>query len=450
MLSRLHHTANLSLFNKSAVSLISKRSYLERYHDDGRAANEEAIKNVHYRVCNFSADPGPIDLSVLQTAQRSFCNYDGTGMGIFEMSHLSDGGDVQKLIANLSHRISKLLRVPQHFHIFFMHGGAYSQFTAVPLNLCGFHNADAVGGYVNTGYSSERARKEASKFIKTVDVCKSNGKSIPDVSSWSIPENCEYIHLCANESISGIEFLSDPDVSAVDSTIPLIGDFSSTLFSRPIDWDKYGMIYASSGKNFGPAGMTICFVREDLLATAEENKEYVPGTMSWSEYAKSEAVHSIYDAPSVMQLWMTDLIMQKVYRDRFDLDIDRVNHWVKRRSNTIYSMMAQFPTVYHNEVEEGCRSTMNIPIRCYDHLEKRIDSVTEFQFLKQAEEDWSLYNLEGHQSVEGISVSLYTGIPDEAVKAVAKFMHHFGDHRTGMEWQNPMEVREHLRPLDWQ
>ena len=206
MLSKLLQTPRNSLLRTpTASTFLSKRLYLERYHDEGRAANEEAARNVNYRVCNYSAGPGPIDLSVLQAAQRSFTNYDGTGMGIFEMSHRSDGNDVQKLIANLSHRISKLLRVPQHFRIFFMHGGAHAQFAAAPLNLCGLNNTTSVGGYVNTGFWSEKAKVEASKFIKTVDVCKTDGKSIPNVSTWEIPENCDYLHLCANETISGMK-----------------------------------------------------------------------------------------------------------------------------------------------------------------------------------------------------------------------------------------------------
>ena len=428
-----------------ASILLSKRPYLERYHNGligGRQNNGETVCEANDRVCNFSAGPGPIDLSVLQTAQRTFTNYDGTGMGIFEMSHRAVGGDVQTLISNLSHRISKLLRVPQHFQILFMHGGAHSQFAAVPLNLCGLNNKTAVGGYVNTGYWSEKARNEASKFIKTVDICKTNGTSIPDISSWNIPSNCEYIHLCANETISGIEFLTDPDIDTVSGP-PLVADFTSTLFSRPIDWDKYGMIYASAGKNFGPAGMTICFVKEDLLATSEVNKQSVPGTMSWSEYAKSVPVHSLYNTPAAMQLWMTDLILQKVYGERFGWDIDRVYHWVKRRSNTIYHILDQFPTVYHNEVDVGCRSMMNVPIRCYDKL-------TDFQFLKQAEEQWDLFNLDGHHSVGGIRVSLYTGIPDEAVKTVAKFMYHFAEQRIEMDSKKSVKVQQEERTMECQ
>ncbi len=38
---------------------------------------------------------------------------------------------------------------------------------------------------------------------------------------------------------------------------------------RPIDVAKYGVIYASSGKNLGPAGVAVVIVRRDLLGSRE-------------------------------------------------------------------------------------------------------------------------------------------------------------------------------------
>ena len=45
----------------------------------------------------------------------------------------------------------------------------------------------------------------------------------------------------------------------------LVADMTSSLLSRPVDVSKYGVIYASSGKNLGPAGNCIVIVREDLI-----------------------------------------------------------------------------------------------------------------------------------------------------------------------------------------
>ena len=129
---------------------------------------------------------------------------------------------------------------------------------------------NGVGAYVNTGYWSQRAQTEASKFIETVQIANagelSQYQSIPSVDEWKIPNNkkIDYIHICGNETIHGLEYLSDPQLD--DNSPPIIADFTSTLFSRPINFKSYGAIYASAGKNFGPAGVTIVIAREDLVS----------------------------------------------------------------------------------------------------------------------------------------------------------------------------------------
>eukprot|EP01084_Bolivina_argentea_P129532 228753_1 len=386
------------------------------------------LTKVKLRTVNFSIGPSAIDLTALREAQQHLTNYNGTGMGIFEMSH-HNSSEVQTLIANVSFRISKLLNVPQNYQIFFMHGGAHSQFAAIPLNICGFNHQSSIGGYVNTGYWSEKARNEANKFIKAIDICQTNGKSIPDINEWKVPQNCAYIHICANESISGIELLNDPDLPP--NAPPLIADFSSTLFSRPIDIEKYGMIYASGGNNFGPSGVCICIVRDDLIEKSKINNDSIPGILSWNEFSNSLPIHSIYNTPSIFQIYMTDLILQKVYGERFNNDMNKVQKWVKQRANTIYTIFDEYPTLFKNDIDKEYRSVMNIPFRIYDHVDERIDSVLEYKFLKQAEEEWYLNQLEGDNSVGGMRVNLFTGIPDDSIKLCAKFMRYFADYHAG-------------------
>eukprot|EP01083_Nonionella_stella_P089837 250856_1 len=410
---------------------VSKRSLKQRVMpgelpDPGYARAEEALKDINFRAVNFSSGPSAIDLSALQQVRKTLTNYNDTGMGIIEMSLHEQTGEIQKLINNTSFRISKLLDIPQNYQIFFMHGGAHSQYAAVPLNICGLNNSSAIGAYVNTGQSSQRARTEATKFVQTVDVCTTDGQSIPDINEWNIPDNCDYIHLCANETVSGIEFLTDPQLPP--DAPPLVGDFSSTLFSRPVDINKYGMIYASAGHNFGPSGLCICIVSDDLLEKAKENKQHTPGVLSWDAFANSEPTHSIYNTPSVFQIYCTDLILQKVYAERFDYDLEKVQRWVTRRANTIYKIIEDYPQIYKNDIASECRSMMNIPFRIYDHAEQRVDTVMEYKFLKQAEEEWFLYNLNGEEEIGGMQASLYTGIPDDSIKSVAKFMQYFADH----------------------
>ena len=313
-----------------------------------------------------------------------------------------------------------------------MHGGAHSQFAAIPLNICGMNNREnSCGGYINTGYWSQRAKNEAHKFVHTVDICKTDGISIPDISSWKIPENCDYIHLCANETISGIEFLTDPELPP--NSPPLVADFTSTLFSRPVDIEKYDMIYASAGKNFGPSGLCVVIVKDELLDKCRQNMLDVPGVLSWNEYVESQPTHSGYNTPAVFQIYMTDLTLQTVYGKRFNYDMEKVRKWVRRRANTIYQIIDEFPQIYKNDVDKEYRSQMNIPFRIYDRLEDRVDSVLEYQFLKDAGKEWHLYQIEGHPSIGGMRASLYTGIPDDSIKSVAKFMRYFAEHHSAEE-----------------
>jgi hypothetical protein len=46
---------------------------------------------------------------------------------------------------------------------------------------------------------------------------------------------------------------------------PLVADATSTLLSRPIQIEKYGIIYAAGGKNI-PAGVTLVIIKEQLLS----------------------------------------------------------------------------------------------------------------------------------------------------------------------------------------
>ena len=382
--------------------------------------------DINYRAINLSAGPSAIDLEVLQDAKREFTNYMESGMGIFEMSHVDQTGHVQKLMSDVTFRIGKLLQIPYNYQIFFMHGGANLQFGAIPLNICGMNNNEnSVGGYINSGYCSQRAKTEANKFVNTVDICKDDGKCIPDVSQWKIPENCDYIHLCANETISGIEFLKDPELPT--NSPPLIGDFSSTLFSRPIDIDKYGMIYASSGYNFGPSGLCIVIIKDELLEKCKKNMGEIPGILSWNEFVSTEPTHSLYNKPAIFQIWILDLILQTIYGERFDYDINKVSKWVKRRANTIYQVIDQFPQIYKNDIDPLYRSQMNIPFRCFDFENMRVDSVLEYKFLKQGEQEWFINNMEGDENIGGMRVSLYTQIPDDSIKCVAKFIKYFAE-----------------------
>ena len=70
-----------------------------------------------------------------------------------------------------------------------------------------------------------------------------------------------YIHYTSNETIDGVEFYYDLD----GGSVPVVCDASSNILSKPIDVEKYALIYAGAQKNIGPSGVTVVIIRDDML-----------------------------------------------------------------------------------------------------------------------------------------------------------------------------------------
>lgn len=239
---------------------------------------------------NFSAGPACLSDTVMQQAQRELYDSARPGLSMMEMSHRDVGGPVQTAIADCTESLRVLLDIPANYHVLFMQGGAHGQFAALPLNLL---NGRASADYVNTGFWGERAAAEASKFCNVrlaYDGRADDYARIPPASEWDISPESAYVHICANETIHGLEFLEDPQLP--EGSPPLVADFTSTLLSRPVDVARYGVIYASSGKNLGPAGVTVVIIRDDLLGG--EAKE-CPSVLSYAKMAHSKPIASLYN-----------------------------------------------------------------------------------------------------------------------------------------------------------
>lgn len=55
---------------------------------------------------------------------------------------------------------------------------------------------------------------------------------------------------------------------------------SSNICTKPVDWEKYGVVYAGAQKNIGPAGVTVVVIREDLL-TGKLKRKDCPIMLDW-------------------------------------------------------------------------------------------------------------------------------------------------------------------------
>jgi len=289
------------------------------------------------------------------------------------------------------------------------------------LNL--LRSAGELADYVDTGFWSTRASDEAKLFCKVncpasslLLLDPSSGKqtlTIPDPHSWKISPQAEYVHITGNETIQGLEFLEEPDISnGTHSTIPLVADMTSTLLSRPIDIKKYGLIYASSGKNLGPAGYTIVIIRKDLLEKGA--RDDTPSILNYKKMASSTPISSLYNTPPTFLIYMGSLILEE-YLEWGGMPFIALR--AKRRAEEVYQLIDESDGFYVNRVSKKYRSRQNVPFRLENpDLEK--------MFLKGAEQR-NLFQLVGHPLFGGLRITLYNGVPDKAVSELKDFMKDF-------------------------
>ena len=352
------------------------------------------------RAHNFCAGPAALPAAVLERAQAELLNWQGAGASVMELSHRSPEfvGIAERAEASLR----RLLGIGDDYAVLFQQGGASQQFASVPLNLS---RADDTVDQVVTGQWSKKALAEG-KRLANVNVASSSESSnfttIAPQSDWSTTPDAAYLHYCPNETIGGLEFAFVPK-----SDVPLIADMSSTILSRPIDVDQFGVIYAGAQKNIGPAGLCIVIVRRDLLGRAREN---IPAMLNWKIAAEND---SMYNTPPTFGIYLAGLVFEWLESLGGLGAMYAIN---KRKAQTLYKVIDD-SEFYANPVDPQCRSLMNVPFTL-------ADATLDKAFLEQAEEA-QLLNLKGHRSVGGMRASIYNAVEQASVDALCEFMHRF-------------------------
>ena len=357
------------------------------------------------RKYNFCAGPAALPEAVLQQARDEMLDWRGAGLSIMEMSHRSP--EVVGVAERAESTLRELMGISDDYAVLFLQGGASTQFSAVPLNLAG---TDATADYVNTGQWSKKAIAEAKRFTK-VNVAATaedtNFSTIPAQESWQLSDNAAYLHYTPNETIGGVEYFWVPQVSA-----PLVVDMSSTILSRPVNVDDYGVIYAGAQKNIGPAGLTLVIVRRDLLGKAAGA---CPAMLNWQTAADND---SMYNTPPTFALYLAGLVFDWLKAQGGVEAMEVIN---RRKAEKLYAAI-DGSDFYANPVEVQSRSLMNVPFTLAD------DSLDK-QFLAESEEA-GLLNLKGHRSVGGMRASIYNAVGEDAVDALIAFMQDF-EQRNG-------------------
>jgi len=353
------------------------------------------------RVFNFSAGPAALPESVLRQAADEMLDWHGSGMSVMEMSHR--GREFIAIHAEAEALLRELLAIPANYKVLFMQGGAIGENAIVPMNLLrGKTGAD----YIDTGEWSKKSIKEAGKYC-TVNVAasaKDTGyTTIPSRASWKLDPNAAYVHICANETIGGVEYHFTPDTGDV----PLVADVSSNILSRPLEVSKYGLLYGGAQKNIGPAGLTIVIVRDDLLGRA------LPITPSAFDYQQQAEADSMLNTPPTYAIYIAGLVFRWIKAQGGLTAMEAHN---RAKAALIYDYL-ETTSFYASPVAQDCRSLMNVPFKLKD------DKLDE-AFLKGAQAR-GMVQLKGHRSVGGMRASIYNAMPVEGVKALVAYMKEF-------------------------
>jgi len=357
------------------------------------------------RCYNFCAGPASLPESVLETARDEMLDWHGKGLSLMEMSHRSP--EVVGVAQRAEQTLRNLLGVSDDYAVLFLQGGASTQFSAVPLNLLGDKGA---ADYVNTGQWSKKAIAEAKRYCD-VNVAASsedtNFSTIPPQDSWQLGSDAAYLHYTPNETIGGVEYFWTPQVQ-----VPLVADMSSTILSRPIDVDDFGVIYAGAQKNIGPAGLTLVIVRRDLLGKADAR---CPAMLNWQTAADND---SMYNTPPTYALYLSGLVFDWLKQGGGLEAMGAIN---QSKAEKLYAAI-DGSDFYANPVELASRSLMNVPFTL-------ADAALDKQFLQESEAA-GLLNLKGHRSVGGMRASIYNAVSEAAVDALIAFMQDF-EQRNG-------------------
>jgi phosphoserine aminotransferase len=351
------------------------------------------------RKWNFSAGPAAIPEEVLRETQSEILEWNNSGMSVMEVSHRSP--EYIAVASAARQDLIDLLDIPDNYQVLFLQGGATLQFSMIPMNFASDRTAD----YLLTGSWSKKAISEASKITSVNTAASSelsNFQNVPAAREWSHSNNAAYFHYVANETIQGNALHKPPEIKS-----PLIADMSSVILSEPIDVSKFSMIYAGAQKNIGPAGLTICIIKDEFLATASDE---LPGMLQYSKHADSD---SMFNTPPTFAWYLAGKVFTWLKSNGGLEAIAKINH---AKAKSLYEFIDS-SDFYSNPIAIANRSIMNVPFILKD-------SDLDAQFLHDSK-NAGLLNLKGHRSIGGMRASIYNATPQDAIDALIEFMREF-------------------------
>lgn len=343
---------------------------------------------------NFSAGPSILPKSVIQEASKGVNDINSSGLSLLEISHRSK--DFMEIMHEATSLALNLLDLDNKgYKALFLQGGASMQFLMTAYNLL-----ENKAGYLNTGAWASKALKEAKFFGDAIEIASSKDNNFNYIpKEYSIDSDLDYFHITSNNTIFGTQIKHIPDTD-----VCLVSDMSSDIFSRKIDFSKFGLIYAGAQKNFGPAGATLVIVKEDILGKVSRK---IPSMLDYQVHIDKE---SLFNTPPVFAVY-TSMLTLKWLKDNGGIES------IESKNNTKAKLMYQ--AIDTNELFVGFaakqdRSLMNVTFNLVDSNHKELFD----QMCKEA----NINGVNGHRSVGGYRASIYNALEIESVKVLIDVM----------------------------
>ena len=347
---------------------------------------------------NFSAGPSILPDVAYQNAAKAIIDFNGTGLSILSISHRTK--EFEEVLDSAQKLMRELLSIPENYHIYFVGGGASTQFFHIPANFLG-----KKAGYVNTGVWTKKAIKEAKLYGEVEIVATSEDRNFCYIpKGFEIPSDLDYLYICTNNTIYGTEYKVD-----LDSPVPLIADMSSDILARPIDVSKYAVIYGGAQKNLAPAGVSFVIIRDDML---QKVVRPLPTMMNVNTHVEN---NSMFNTPPVFPIYVMNETLKWIK------DMGGVEAMYKlnvEKAKVLYDEIER-NSLFRPTVDEGDRSLMNVT---FVMAEGKEDLAPEF--LKFATER-GMVGIKGHRLVGGFRASIYNALPKESVEALVACMQEF-------------------------
>jgi phosphoserine aminotransferase len=351
------------------------------------------------KMHNFNSGPSILPKEVMEQAAAAIYNFNGIGLSILEIGHRTSWfGDVMTEARSL---VKELMNIGDEHEVLFLHGGASTQFMQVPMNLL---DSNETAAYIDNGIWGTKAIKEAKLFGNVHIASSTKDKNHSYIAKdFSIPATAKYLHYTTNNTVEGTQWHHIPETN-----VPLVADMSSDIFSRPLDYSKFALIYAGAQKNMGAAGVNIVVVRKDILGI----KRAIPVIMDYRNHIEAG---SLLNTPPVFAVYVALLTLRWIKKEGGLAEMEKR---AIERADLFYNTLDALPA-FKPIVAKEDRSFMNATFTTAKPEHEEV-------FLNLCKQN-GMVGVKGHRSVGGLRVSMYNALPLSSVQAITDLMKDFSE-----------------------